>query len=173
MITSNARPIPYSIPSRLKIRAKYLARLVWTRRAHTWECYVATSLLTIWLRARSSCQKQPCKADTTSTTYLRGENGYFSSPLEKLHPTRSSTRDPAPTERERARERERERERKCVAFELRPRSWTRKAWKRAGQPCVFTFLRVVWSNVYRRFSFTLTRLPIVTIGPYLNTRRPY
>lgn len=53
------------------------------------------------------------------------------------------------------------------------------AWKRAGQPRVFFFFFFFLSSsaeqiaYRRRFSFTLTRLPMVTIGPYLNTRRKY
>lgn len=105
-------------------------------------------------------------------TYERErENGYFSRPLEKLLP---------PLEPHGQRggggifgiEKGR-RERECVVFELRLRA--KEVRKRAGQPRVFfLFLYVFFlsSNAEqiayrRRFSFTLTRLPMVTIGIHI------
>lgn len=99
------------------------------------------------------------------------ENGYFSRPLEKLLP---------PLEPHGQRggggifgiEKGR-RERECVVFELRLRA--KEVRKRAGQPRVFFLFLCVFflsSNAEqiayrRRFSFTLTRLPMVTIGIHI------
>lgn len=134
-------------------------------------CHELQRVLLSWLRARSPCQEQPCKADTTSSTSYEG-TVILELPSGKITFSPPLERHGGGGERIFGKERERERERNAWYSNC---GCAQKRFERgAGQPRVFfpSFFFFLSSSAEqiayrRRFSFTLTRLPMVTIGIHI------
>lgn len=136
-------------------------------------CHELQRVLLSWLRARSPCQEQPCKADTTSSTSYEG-TVILELPSGKITFSPPLERHGGGGERIFGKERE-----ECVVFELRLRAKEvrKRGWATPRIFSFFFFFPLFERGANRVSTSVLVHAHAVTNGhdryPYLNTGRKY